>query len=125
MEASNPKQCRDTGLAMVLILLLISHFARTSNLILPAIGMLLMVILWPSFFKPLARLWFGFSNIIGKFGSTIVLTGIFFIIVTPIGMARRALVARPMSSFKNESENRSVFKKREHLFTAKDLEKPY
>ena len=41
---------------------------------------------WPKAFKPLAVLWFGLSHVMSQVVSQIVLTVVFFLVVTPIGV---------------------------------------
>ncbi len=118
-------RARDTGLAAVLILLLAAQFTKNIILILPAIGVLLLTMTWPAAFGPLSRIWFGLSHIMGKVVSTIVLTIIFFLIVTPIGVIRRMTGADSLSLKKWKKGDESVFNTRDHTFSAEDLERPF
>jgi hypothetical protein len=118
-------QARDTGLAAVLILLLIAHFRETMTLVAPAIIVLVLDMLWPSLFRPLGYVWFSLANILHKTVSTIILTVVFLFIATPIGLVRRLLGADPMGGKRWKNGGSSVFVEREHLFSARDLERPY
>jgi hypothetical protein len=40
-------QARDTGLALLLILLLIAYFSENVTLIIPGIGVLVLIMVWP------------------------------------------------------------------------------
>ena len=125
MKKMTIDQAKDTGLAMILILLLIAHFAKLSYLILPAIGVVVLCMTWPALFKPLAFLWFGLSELLGKIVSKILLTLIFFVIATPIALIRRIWGADSMKLKFWKKGRGSVFSERGHLYSAKDLEKPY
>lgn len=124
----NPKthrQARDTGLALLLILLLIIYFSENLSLMVPGIGVLVLIMVWPTIFRPFAPLWFGLSNLLGTLVSKIVLTVIFFTIVTPVGLLRR-MVGRDSMRLKDWKNGQdSVFLERNHVCTKKDIEKPY
>src|SRR6185369_14764373 len=52
-------QARDTGLALVLLLLLAAQIGGRYALLPLAIGLLVLSMLWPALFRLPARLWFG------------------------------------------------------------------
>ena len=118
-------QARDTGLAAVLILLLIAHFRESAALVAPAIIVLVVDMAWPNFFRPLAYVWFTLANIMRKIVSSILLTVLFLVIVTPIGLLRRLSGADSMKVKQWKDGPKSVFEERDQVFTAKDLERPY
>lgn len=118
-------QARDTGLAFVLILLLVVYAGKQYHLVLPAIGLLLVTMTWPSAFKSPARVWFGLSHLMGAVVSRCLLAVVFFGIVTPVGLFRRLSGADPMRCKHWKSGRQSAFAVRDHLFTAGDLDKPY
>jgi hypothetical protein len=118
-------QARDTGLAAVLILLLIAHFRDSISLVPAAIAVLVIDMIWPSFFRPFAYVWFTLANILRRVVSSILLTVLFLVIVTPIGLLRRLFGADPMKGKSWKDGPKSVFEEREHPFSAKDLERPY
>lgn len=118
-------QAKDTGLAIMLILLLFVYIGGYNYLILPIIFVLLLIMIWPAIFKPLARLWFGLSHLLGNIISKIVLSIIFYIVVTPIGLFRKLLGADSMRVGKWKQSNESVFLERNHTYSTNDLKKPY
>ncbi len=120
---SNDK-CRDTGLALTLILL-IAVWAGNSALTGPAIIVLVLVMAAPRFFKPLAILWFALSELINAVVSKILLTIVFLLILTPIGLLRRWSGKDKMGLKKWKMDNSSAFVERNHHFSAVDLEKPF
>jgi hypothetical protein len=79
----------------------------------------------PVIFKPLAVIWFGLSNKLGFIITNLILTILFFLIVTPVAIVRRTFGADPLLLKEWKSENRSIFKVRDHLFNSNDLFKPY
>ena len=79
----------------------------------------------PSVYKPIAKLWIGFSIFIGTVVSKILLTVIFYILVTPIGLIRKVLGFDSLQMKKWKKNDHSVFKDRDHTFESKDIENPY
>ena len=118
-------EARDTGLALILILLIIEFIKRPHLLTVIAMGALILTMTWPALFKPLAWIWFGFSHILGNVVSRGLLTIVFFVIVTPMGLIRQALGADPMKTSLWKKNIDSVLVDRNHLFTKEDIEKPY
>src|SRR4030042_4213115 len=87
--SSTRDQARDTGMAMVLICLLCAYWGHRPQFLPLAIILLLLTMAVPQVFRPLAVFWFGLSHIMGNVVSKVVLTVIFFVLVTPIGLIRR------------------------------------
>jgi len=118
-------QGRDTGMAMVLICLIIAKAGQKPGFVSLAIVILLLDMIWPSFYKPFAKIWFGFSHILGTVMSKIILGLTFFLVLTPMGLLRKVSGKDPMKikHWKNGAE--SVFRVRDHTFDAGDIEQPF
>lgn len=118
-------QSKDTGLAMMLILLLIGIFSGNVLFYKLAIPVLLVVMITPGWFYPIAILWFGFSHLLGAFMSQIILSLVYFIVVLPVALIRRfsGFDTLRLKHFKKGSG--TVMHIRNHLFTSSDIEKPY
>ncbi len=125
MRSISRDQSRDTGLVIVLILLIGARFWGKSELILPAIGVLLLIMTFPVVFRPLAWLWFGLSRVLAEVVSRILLTLLFGVVVTPVGVIRRLFGADPMRMKGWKNGRDSVLVRRDHTFSAEDLERPY
>jgi len=123
--AATPAQARDTGLALTLLCLLIVHFWQAYRLVPLAMVFLVVTMVWPRAFKPVAGLWFGLSHVIGTVMSTVILTVLFFVLVTPIGLIRRAKGADSLQLNKWKRGEDSVFAVRADLIQKKDLQAPY
>jgi hypothetical protein len=124
LKSDKIDQAKDTGLAVVLILLIIEYIKRPNWLTVAAMTVLVLVMTWPSLFKPLARIWFGFSHILGGVVSKVLLTLVFFIVVTPIGLIRKVFGADPMKLSIWKKSSNSVLVDRNHSYTKEDIEKP-
>ena len=82
-----------------------------------AVGMCFPKLLsWP------ARIWFGFSEILGRVVSMLLLSLVFFLVVTPVGWIRRLFGYDPMRRRQYRSGKGSVLVKREKQFTGADLD---
>jgi hypothetical protein len=112
-------------MAMVLICLLLGYFGKFPKFLGVSIVLLLITMAWPKAFKPLAALWFGLSHVMGQVVSKIVLTLIFFVVVTPIGLIRRLTGADALQLKKWKQGSDSVFVERQGAIRAKDLLNPY
>ncbi|MCX5889733.1 MAG: hypothetical protein NTY36_09815 [Deltaproteobacteria bacterium] len=123
--SSTPEQAKDTGMAMVLICLLLGYFGKFPKFLPLSIALLLLTMAWPKAFKPLAVLWFGLSHLMGQVVSKIVLTLAFFLIVTPIGVIRRWMGADSLQLKKWKKGSASVFVERQGAIQDKDLLNPY
>lgn len=124
--ASSKEQARDTGMAFVLVCLLtalLTPYVREALLAALVLQVLCMTV--PQVFKPLARLWFGLSHLLGTVMSKVLLSAVFFIVVTPIGLFRRLTGHDPMKHKDFKRGSSSVFRVRDKTFDAADVAKPY
>ncbi len=119
------EQSKDTGLAIILILLLVVWLAEKAFLVGPAILVLILTMTCPGIFKPLAHLWFGLSHIMGEIVSKVLLSIVFILVATPMGLIRKALGKDAMRLKEWKKDNKSAFIDRSHKFTPEDLENPF
>ena len=119
------KQSSDTGMAMVLIFLLIGFFTGNSMFFKIAIPILVINMIVPMFYYPFAFIWLGFSNLLGTIMSKIILTVVYLIMVIPVGIFRRLLGKDSLQLSKFKKSNESVMKIRNHVFLSADIEKPF
>jgi Saxitoxin biosynthesis operon protein SxtJ len=122
---STPEQAKDTGMAMVLISLLLGYWGKFPKFLPVAIALLILTMAWPKAFKPLAVLWFGLSHLLSQVVSRVVLTVVFFLVVTPIGIIRRWTGADTLQLKKWKQGKGSVFVVREGVIQGKDMANPY
>ncbi len=120
-----PEATKDSGLALVLAGLLLYQYFKIESLFLATLVFLLLTMTYPAVFRTWARLWFGFSDLLGRGVSTVVIGVAFFCIVTPIGMIRRAMGKDSLMLNRWKDGSDSVLIDRNHLFSKKDIERPY
>ena len=119
------EQARDTGMAMVLICLLVGFFAHNDLFFKLAIPVLVLTMVAPKAYYPVAVVWLGLSHLLGTVVSRILLTAVFFVVVLPVGLLRRLLAKDPLQLKKFGKGKGSVMKTRDHLYVPSDVEKPY
>ena len=122
---ATPEQAKDTGMAMVLICLLLGFWGKFPRFLPVSIVLLIITMAWPNAFKPLAGLWFGLSHLLGNVVSKVILSILFFLVVTPIGLIRRWCGADALQLKKWKKGTDSVFVVREGAVEEKDLANPY
>lgn len=112
-------------MALVLILLIIALTKRSFFFIGLAIGVLILTMTIPMLLRPAARWWFALSHGMGQIASTVILTVIFFVVVTPISMVRKLWGRDAMGLGQWRDGRESAFVRRDHTYTGEDLEKPF
>ena len=125
-DTSTPRdRSRDTGLALVLLLLLAQLATGRRGLTTAAVATLVLTMTIPLVFRPLSVVWFGFSHVLGTVMSKVLLTAVFYLIVTPIGVVRRLLGRDSLRLRAFKAAGTSVMHERHHVFVPDDLDKPY
>jgi Saxitoxin biosynthesis operon protein SxtJ len=119
------EQSKDTGMAMVLLLLLASSAFKQHALLTAAVIALIVDMTFPQLYRPVAVLWLGLSHLLGTVVSKVLLTLVFFGVVSPIGLARKLLGIDSLKLKDFKSGENSVMIIRNHTFTGRDIEKPY
>ena len=119
------KQASDTGMAAVLILLLIGLFTNNNLYYKIAIPVLVINMTFPMFYYLFAIIWLGFSQLLGTIVSKIILTIIYLILVIPVGVFRRLVGKDSLQIFQFKKGNKSVMRIRNYTFVSKDIENPY
>jgi hypothetical protein len=122
---ATPEQAKDTGMAMVLICLLLGYWGKFPKFLPVSLVLLILTMAWPKAFTPLAGLWFGLSHLLSSVVSRVILTVLFFLVVTPIGLIRRLTGADALQLKKWKQGRDSVFVVREGPVQGKDMLNPY
>ena len=119
------KQATDTGMAMLLILLLIGYFSENNLYFKISIPVLIVNMTIPMFFYPFAIAWLGFSQLLGTIVSKILLTVVYVTMVIPVGLVRRIFGKDTLQLSEFKKDTGSVMKTRNYIFTSKDIERPF
>lgn len=118
-------QTKDTGMAIVLILLLIGVFRQEFLFIKIAMMALILTMTIPRIFKYPAMIWLEFSHLLGTVVSKIVLTIIFFLVVMPVGVIRKLLGYDTLKLKQFKKSKDSVMQVRDATFSPEDINKPF
>ena len=121
----SPSQIVDTGMALTLLALLGGIFTGEDIFYRVAIGLLLVNMIVPRLYRPIARGWFALAQWLSGVSSRVVLTLLFVGLVVPVGWWRRqrGKDALRLRSFKQGSS--SVMRIRDQWIQSSDLRKPY
>lgn len=119
------KQCIETGLLLTIVSI-VAGLLNTGNFFyLAAAFFALISLAFPVILYPAAIVWFGLAKILGRITSRVLLTVIFFLVLTPVGLIRKWAGKDPMGLKQFKNGNGSVFTERNHRFTPADLEHLY
>ena len=118
-------QAKDTGMAMVLICLILVIITKIFLFNVIALVLLIINMTIPAFYKPVAIIWFGLSHLMGTIVSKIILSVIFYVLVTSVGLIRRFAGYDQLQLKKWKKNSSSVFTIRDHTFQPDDIDKPY
>ena len=118
-------QYKDAGMAFTLIFILLKVIFEGEYFLMIAMGLLILTMTAPIICKPLAVIWFGLAQILSTIVSKIILSVVFFVIVTPVAFIQRLMRkdSLRLNDFKKGRE--SVMYNRNHTFGPQDIEKPF
>lgn len=119
------KEATDTGMAMVLICLLLGYFLKNNNFYLLALPVQVINMVFSKFFTPFAYIWLGLTNLLGAIVSKVLLSVIYILFLMPMGIIRRMMGkdSLKLKGFKQSKE--SVMITRDIVFTAEDIKNPF
>ena len=112
-------------MAMVLLLLLAAYELERSGLVVAAIVVHVVNMAAPQAFRPVAPVWLGAAHAIGAVTSTVLMSIVFALVVTPVGVCRRLMGKDGLRLRAFKANDASVMVPRNHAFEARDLERPY
>jgi Saxitoxin biosynthesis operon protein SxtJ len=115
------QQCIESGQVAAIVILAVALYSRDFRLVALALTVLLITLLAPRLFYPLAVTWFGLAKVLGEVNIRILLTLVFVLVVVPVGLWRkwRGKDALQLRRFKKEKT--SVMDIRNHVYTKEDL----
>lgn len=130
-----PKKVRDFGWVIFAVIgVIVPVFISWRNewiitdlmLILFGIGLLVLIpcLIAPNLMRPVYRGWMTLAVLLGLFMTKVIITLVFYGMMTPIGLLRRLLVKDPMGLRINK-EKQSYWVEKEHSPTPESYEKQY
>jgi len=118
-------QCKETGVAMVLVFMILALIFKQDLFIFCAIGAHVFNMTAPQVYRPVAVIWLGLSRVIGKIVSKVILSIVFAVVVTPVGLWRRIFVKDSLKLKDFKAGYESVMHVRNHTFIGENIERPY
>lgn len=79
----------EVGILLAVILLFFAYRGENWDFVVYSGILLLLSLIFPLIFYPLTYIWFGLGKILGFVSSQILLTLLFFVLLTPVGLVRR------------------------------------
>ena len=125
ITAISKKQAVDTGMAMVLILLILGFYLENIIFFKYALAGILLAMIWPMAYKYLAVVWLSGSKLLGNIVSRILLSLIFFIVLLPVAVIRRILGKDTLKLKQFKKNSSSVMISRNLKFQKEHVQKPY
>ena len=119
------KEQVDSGLALLLLTLLIGLWINPKDVLRLSIVEVLLILIAPVLIYPFTFLWLNISDLLGKVMSKVLLTVIFILVVCPVALIRKAMGKDTLLLKKYKSDGSSVFKDRNHDFTKTDFTASY
>lgn len=116
------QQCAEFGQVAAAALLAASLYYHDFRLVAVALLLLLITLLAPRLFYPLAVLWFGLAKVLGEINVRILLTLVFIVVVIPIGIWRKWSGKDTLRLRRFKKDKGSVMDIRNHVYTKEDLQ---
>lgn len=115
------KQTVEFGLVTILVTTFMAIYLRQNYFVIAAFFLTLITIIVPIVFYPFAVVWFWLSKTLSAVGSRVLLSLVFFIVVTPVGLFRRLLNRDDLKIKQFKKSTKSVMTDRDHLYTPEDF----
>lgn len=115
-------QLLETGLLMVLLVLIFSFIREEQSWLVAGIIGTIIALVAPQLYYPIGVVWFTLGNLLGRVMPPLLLSLVFLLLVSPVGMVRRWL---GHDSLHLTKKLRSTLRERNHTFTAGDLKHPF
>jgi len=119
------KEHADSGLAFLLLTLLIGVWVNPEVGSEIALGEVLVLLIAPALFYPFTFIWLNFSELLGKVMSKVILSLIFMLFVCPVGIIRKMIGKDSLLLNQYGKDKRSVFKDRSGEGSKIDFKTPY
>ena len=117
------KQNTEFGIVASLAIIAVSIWCKT-DLYVFALITLLASLLFPILYTPFAWLWFGLAKVLERVMSKALLFLIFFLVITPVGLIRKALGKDSLHTGLS-GKKKSFFETPMHTYKREDMDNQY
>lgn len=118
-------KAKDTGMALAFLCLIIAMAWDLRYMYGAAMAVLLVTMVKPGAMVPASKIWFGLADILNMVVPKVILTLVFYLVVTPVGLMRRAMKKDSMKSGLFKKSLESAFTAQEKTYQPTDLKRPY
>ena len=119
------EEAKDVGLAFSLVFLVVGYLKSYDYFLVLAIVTSIANIIIPSIYTPFVLPLRRIGDIVGGYVTKIMLSILFMIMVTPLGILLRIFGKDPLQLRKWKKDSSSVFVVRDHMFDSEEIERPY
>ena len=119
------RQNIDFGVVAALTLLIVGIWCNVLVLYRVCVIVLLATALIPAIYTPFTWLWFKLAHVAELVFSKILLSVVFFLLVTPVGLLRKWFANDNMQLKSFGKENKSAFTKKERAYDKASLENQF
>ena len=117
------EKARETVLVITVGCVVLYLVFKRIGFLYAAVALGLAGLFLPAVSRKIDWLWTGLSQVLGKISNTLLLSIVYLLVVTPVGLVRRWRGKDRMRRF--DPKATSNFSDRDHDFAAKDLEKTW
>lgn len=121
-EPVTKKQCIEFGIVAILVMAILALFKHQNGYTILIVLLCLLTLVIPLAFYPFAVIWFGLAKILSSISSRVILTIIYFLVVTPVGLIRKLRGADGMKIKEFKKSDDSVMLHRDHTYSSQDFE---
>lgn len=115
----------EVGILVALTLLFFAYRGAAWDFVIYSAIILLLSLIFPLVFYPFAYVWFGFAKILGFVSSQILLTLLFFLLLTPVALFRRWMGKDSLQLKKFKQGHNSVLITRNEEVLPAHLKNPF
>lgn len=119
------KEHVDSGLALLLITLILGWWFNPGVILRIAIAEIIVILVAPVILYPFTFFWLNVSELLGRVMSRILLTLIFMVFVFPVALIRKAMGKDTLMLKRFKKDDHSVFTERNHSYTKSDFTAQY
>lgn len=119
------KEHVDSGLALLLITLILGWWFNPDVILRMAIAEIIVILVAPVILYPFTFFWLNVSELLGRVMSRILLTLIFMVFVFPVALIRKAMGKDTLMLKRFKKDDHSVFTERNHSYTKSDFTAQY
>ena len=104
------------GSVLVILAAILFYFEKHSTMYFAVIGtvLVLIAIIYPKILKPLNKVWMGLAIVLGFVMSRVILSILFYIVLTPIGLIAK-LVGKKFLDLKYDKSAQTYWDKRSNI----------